>query len=132
MVYLVAGTQKLFDPSAFVVLIDSYGLVWEPFLLPIAVLLPLFEIVAAIALLLKKRWAMIAIGGLTLMFIAVLSYGIWLGLDIDCGCFGVGDPEREAYSNLHSALVKNVIILAGIGYLLVFHKTNLVRFVRNK
>lgn len=131
LVYLVAGIQKLIDPKTFVVLIDSYGLVWESLLLPIAILLPLCEIVSAIGLIFRKRWAIAVIGGLTLMFIAVLSYGIWLGLDVDCGCFGAGDPEHKAYSSLHSALIKDLVLLVGIAYLLVFHKTNLGKAAKN-
>ena len=123
LVFLVAGIQKLTDPEAFVVLIDSYGLVWDSFLWPLAILLPLLEIVCAIALVFRKQWAVIALGGLTLMFIAVLSYGIWMGLDVDCGCFGTGDPEYKAYSSLHSALYKDLVLLVGIGYLLVFNKS---------
>jgi uncharacterized membrane protein YphA (DoxX/SURF4 family) len=119
-IFLLAGIQKLFDPDSFVVLIDSYGLVWESFLLPVAILLPSLEIVCAVGLIFKKRWAVVALVGLTLMFIAVLAYGIWLGLDIDCGCFGTGDPEHDAYSSLHSALIKDLVLLMGIGYLAAF------------
>ena len=32
--------------------------------------------------------------GLLLMFVLVLSYGMWLGLEIDCGCFGLGNSHQ--------------------------------------
>jgi hypothetical protein len=48
---------------------------------------------------------------------AVVSYGIWMGLDIDCGCFGPGDLEGEAYKGLRPALYRNLILSVGIFYL---------------
>lgn len=122
-VFLVAGIQKLIDPDNFVVLIDSYGLLWEPFLLPVAIMLPVIEIVCGVGMVFRKKWAVLGIAALTLMFIAILTYGIWIGLDVDCGCFGVGDPEYKAYSGLQSALIKDLVLLMGVGYLIVFNRS---------
>ena len=131
-VFLIAGIQKLIDPDSFVVLIDSYGLLWEPFLLPIAIVLPVTEIVCGIGIVFRKKWAVLGIAALTLMFIAILTYGIWMGLDVDCGCFGTGDPEYKAYSGLQSALIKDVVLLLGVGYLFVFNGPNLGRLENKK
>jgi uncharacterized membrane protein YphA (DoxX/SURF4 family) len=50
VVFLYAGATKLVDPKAFAALIDAYGIVPGPLLMPVAVGLPLLEVVAAICL----------------------------------------------------------------------------------
>jgi hypothetical protein len=52
-----------------------------------------------------------------MLFITILSYGIWLGLDVDCGCFGPEDPEAQAFHGLRLALVRDIIMMLGIFYL---------------
>jgi len=51
-----------------------------------------------------------------LLFIAVLIFGIHLGLDIDCGCFGPNDPEAEAFHDLRGALMRDFLLLLAVGY----------------
>jgi hypothetical protein len=59
-------------------------------------------------------------GSLTLMavlmaiFIAVLGYGLWMGLDVDCGCFGPEDPEGKAYAGIRPALYRDFVLAGGI------------------
>lgn len=119
LVFLIAGISKLLDIDSFAVLIDSYGLTPNAWSKPIAVLLPGLEVIAAVGLFFNKKWALHSIGLLTLLFIAILSYGIGMGLHVDCGCFGVDDPEFKAYSGLQSALIKDLILLAGVVFLYV-------------
>jgi hypothetical protein len=80
----------------------------------IAIGLPVLEILAAIGLLFDVRGSLATITGLLILFLAVLGYGVWLGLDIDCGCFGQGDPEVEG---LRPALYRDLVMLAGVAYL---------------
>jgi len=63
-------------------------------------------------------------------FIGVLSYGIAIGLDIDCGCFGPGDPEGEAFHSLRSALMRDCFMLAGAAFLYGWRFLHPVRFFR--
>ena len=117
ILFLYAGVNKLFDPGSFATVIDAFGLVPDILIMPIAVALPLLEILAAIGLILDVRSSLAAVAGLLLFFLAVVSYGIWMGLDIDCGCFGIGDPEGEAYKSLRPAFYRNIALLTGIAYL---------------
>jgi hypothetical protein len=57
------------------------------------------------------------IAGLLGLFIAILGYGIWIGLDADCGCFGPKDPEAEAIHSLKKSLYRDLIMLAGVAFL---------------
>lgn len=110
-VFLYAGGIKLFDPSAFAQVISGYGLVPVWSLYPLAVALPLLEVLAAIALLFDTRGGLAVLTGLTVVFMLVLWHGMRLGLDIDCGCYGPEDPEAEAYHGLGQALLRDAGLL---------------------
>jgi uncharacterized membrane protein YphA (DoxX/SURF4 family) len=117
IVFLYAGATKLMAPQSFAILIDAYGLVPESLLKPLAVGLPLCEIGAGIGLILDKRGSLTAIVGLLVLFLTVLGYGIWMGLDVDCGCFGSGDPEAKAFHGLRTAFYRDLIMITGALYL---------------
>jgi hypothetical protein len=83
-------------------------------------LLSLGELFAGIGLFLDIRGSLASITLLLLLFIFILSYGLWIGLDIDCGCFGPEDPKSKAFHSLSSALVKDLFLILGIIYLYFF------------
>lgn len=115
-IFLWAGSLKLMDPEAFAVVIDAFGILPDGTAILAAWVLPSVEIAAALALLFDMRWSLETLGGLLLIFMAILGYGIALGLDIDCGCFGPEDPESRAFSGLRTALVRDIgiaILMAG-------------------
>jgi rhodanese-related sulfurtransferase len=126
VVFLYAGGSKLLDPQAFAVLIDSYGILPDLLVMPAAIGLPLLEVIAAVGLMTDIRGSLTAIGALLVVFMAILGYGIWMGLDVDCGCFGPEDPESLAYHGLRPALYRDFVMLAGVLYLYVW------RFCRRK
>jgi len=115
-VFIYGGVPKLFSPNDFAVIISAYGLLPDPLVLPAAFLLPLLEIIIAIGLLLDNRWAVAAALILLLFFIAVLSYGMSIGLDIDCGCFGLEDPEYGEMSGLAEARFRDLLFLIPAGF----------------
>jgi len=111
-IFLWAGTVKLMDQAAFAVVIDAFGILPDGFSGMVAVFLPVVEIAAALALIFDVRGALETLGALMLVFMGILGYGIFLGLDIDCGCFGPEDPEARAFSGLRTALYRDVGICA--------------------
>ena len=117
VVFFYGGGAKLLDPQAFAVLIDSYGIVPDLLVMPAAIGLPLLEVIAAVGLVADIRGSLTAIGALLVVFMAILGYGIWMGLDVDCGCFGPEDPESRAYHGLRAALYRDYLMLAGVLYL---------------
>jgi hypothetical protein len=126
-VFFGAGAAKLADPAAFAALIDAYGLVPDPLLLPLAVGLPLVEVVAAIGLLADIRGSLAVIAGLMAVFVAILAYGIRMGLEVDCGCFGPDDIESRAYHGLQAALNRDLVMTAGIAFLYAWRRSRSVR-----
>ncbi len=119
-VFVASGSLKLLDPSALVVTIKALGLAPEGAALPLALLLAGLEVAAGLGLLLDLRFALPAITGLLLVFIAILAHALRLGLDIDCGCFGADEPEARAFHGLWTSLWRDLCFLAGAGYLLAW------------
>ena len=119
-IFLWAGVVKILDPDSFAIILEAFNLLPNAWIMPVTVGLPALEILAAIGLLFDVRGSLTTVAGLLLLFLAILSYGIWLGLDIDCGCFGPGDPEGEAYKGLRPALYRDVAMLLGVVYLYVW------------
>jgi uncharacterized membrane protein YphA (DoxX/SURF4 family) len=116
-VFIYSGASKLLSPETFAVLIEAYGLVPPALLMPVAVILPAIEVIAGIGLLIDIHGSLAVLSGLLLLFVAILSYGIHLGLDVDCGCFGPEDPEADAFHGLHTALYRDLAMLAAIAFL---------------
>ncbi len=117
IVFLWSGISKLMAPEKFAVIIDSYGLMPEVWILPLAIILPLFEMIFGLGLLLDIKGSLAGITALLILFVAILGYGIRMGLDVDCGCFGPQDLESEAFHSLRPALYRDFVMIAGVIYL---------------
>ncbi|SHO47380.1 MauE/DoxX family redox-associated membrane protein [Desulfopila aestuarii] len=115
-IFLYACLPKLLDPALFANVIAAYGLLPTFLLLPVAIVLPLVELLAALLLLMNRKAGLWLTAVLLGIFIAVLSYGIHLGLDIDCGCFSAEDPEHTAFSGLRTALIRDLLLLIPLTY----------------
>ena len=121
--FLAVAVPKLFDVTGFAAVIGAYGLLPEPFLVPIAVMLPVAEIAFAVGLMRNRLHGKIGITLLLLLFIAVLSYAIGIGLDIDCGCYGPNDPESRAFHGLKTALVRDIAMLLPLAFSFWRHRS---------
>ena len=126
-VFIYAGSTKLMEPRTFSVLIEAYGIVPESLLMPVTIGLPLLEVIAGIGLLFDIRGSLALITGLLGLFMAVLGYGIWMGLDVDCGCFGPEDPEAEAFHGLRLSLFRDLIMMAGAIFIYGYRRYRAIR-----
>jgi uncharacterized membrane protein YphA (DoxX/SURF4 family) len=129
-VFIYSGGAKLLKPVTFAVLIDAYGLVPDGLLFPTAVGLAALELAAGIGLLFDIRGSLGVIAGLLALFIVILGYGISMGLDVDCGCFGPDDPEAEAFHGLRAALYRDLVMMAGVGFLYGWRRYRAIRPLR--
>lgn len=116
-VFIYAGSIKLMAPRTFATLIGAYGIIPDGLLMFVAIILPALEVAAGIGLLFDIKGGLEVITGLMVLFIAILGYAIWLGLDVDCGCFGPGDPEADAFYGLRQSLYRDLVMLAGIVFM---------------
>ena len=113
-VFVWAGLSKITDVAMFAVTVGEFGLVWEPLLSVTAWLVIGVELLAGGGLWFGRRWAIAVAAGLVMVFLCVLGYGIILGLDIECGCFGAGDG-RTSLTLTQAAAVDSVLLVACAG-----------------
>jgi len=128
--FIFSGLTKLVEPVQFAVLIDAYGILPEVLVMPVAWFLPAVEVIAGGCLLFNIRGSLTTITLLMVLFLAVLGYGIWMGLDVDCGCFGPEDPEAQAFHGLRQAFYRDIVIMAVVAILYVWRYRRAVRPVR--
>ena len=122
--------MKLGNLQGFATVIDDFGLLPESWIGPVAIMLPVVELLAALGLLLDMRGALASVVIMLLLFIAVLVYGIMLGLDIDCGCFGPEDPGTRVYGSLQSSLARDMAMIGGAAYLYWWRHTQSTKLAR--
>ncbi len=115
------------EPEIFSVLIDAYGIIPEGLLIPVAIGLPLLEVIAGIGLLFDIRGSLALTIGLLVLFMMVLGYGIWMGLDVDCGCFGPEDPEAKAFHGLKLGLFRDLVMMAGVIFIYGWRRYRAIR-----
>ena len=123
-IFIYAGSTKLIEPEIFATLIDAYGIVPEIMLLPVAILLPLFEVIAGVGILFDIRGSLTAILGLLMLFLMILGYGMAMGLDVDCGCFSPGDPEAKAFHGLREAFYRDLLMVLQVMFAFGWRKWN--------
>jgi uncharacterized membrane protein YphA (DoxX/SURF4 family) len=89
-VFLLAGISKALDTQSFAVEINAYQIAPAALVQPLAVALPLIEILLACYLLvgLAQRWAAATACALLLVFLGAMASSLARGLTLDCGCFG--------------------------------------------
>lgn len=123
-VFVFAAVPKIFAPVQFAETIAAYGLLPDILVMPSALLIPPFELILAVGMLYARPWALW--GGLLLLalFSLVLGYAIYLGLDIDCGCFGPEDPEAHAFSGLRTALTRDLVLICLLVYSILCSRKN--------
>ena len=122
LVFFFAAVPKLLDVHAFATTIDAYAILPDMLILPTAILLPIVEMAVAVGLLFNSWISKIGYAVLLLVFIALLSHSIWVGLDIDCGCFGPEDPEFSAFHGLRQALLRDIMLFVPLLYTFWYQK----------
>jgi uncharacterized membrane protein YphA (DoxX/SURF4 family) len=90
ILFIYAGIMKLTDVRAFADSVADFGLIYPSLIRPTSFAIPVLELLAGLGLLLDIGPSLAVITSLLSVFVAVLSYGLFLGLDIDCGCLGAG------------------------------------------
>lgn len=130
IVFIYSGTTKLMAPEVFAVLIEAYGILPDPLLMPVAVMLPAAEVLAGAGLIVDLRGSLAAITAMLLLFVLILGYGISMGLDVDCGCFGPEDPEARAFHGLRPALYRDFGMLACVCFLYLWRRLQRIEPLR--
>lgn len=114
--FVYAGALKLGDPLAFAIQIEKHGVLPAAWLDPAARLIPLSEIAAGLLTLFNRRGGAETLALLLAVFLAVLSWSWWRGLDVPCGCFS-SDDEQHRYG-IQLAILRDLVMLAGAALLI--------------
>lgn len=96
-VFLAAALPKIADPIGFATAIRNYQVFPAWSVAPLAALVPMLELVGAVALVSgwRRRAGAIVLGGLTVAFIALIASVIARGIDVACGCFGHAEAAES-------------------------------------
>jgi peroxiredoxin len=114
VVFAVAGLAKLADRAGSQQALVDFGL--PAFLAkPFGILLPLAELVVAIALVptVSAWWAALGALGLLLLFVAGIGYNLAQGRTPDCHCFG----QLHSAPVGRSTLLRNLVLAAVAGFI---------------
>jgi len=120
MVFVYSGLSKAMDLIYFSGIINAFGILPQGLTHGAGILIVGAELILGLGLVLDLKGSL---GGILIMllgFMAVAGYAIYMGYDIDCGCFGESDPEAEAFSSLRTVMIRDMVMVAVIAYLYTF------------
>ncbi len=120
MVFVWAAVGKLLNPRAFARIVSGYGLVPDTFLVSVAIVLPVLELLAGTGLVFDVPGSLKFVAGLLLMFLVVLGYANIGGLDVDCGCFS--PEEIHGHNDLRNAFIRDIGLMGAVSYLFWWRK----------
>lgn len=126
-VWLISGGLKFLDPVQTKIAVRAYQLLPESLVGPVAMALPLIEIILGLLLLvgLAVR-ASAAVSVLVLVVLIGVIISVWArGLSIDCGCFGGGGAADVGAWDYLSEILRDIGFLALAAWLCVFPRSPL-------
>ncbi|MGB7342667.1 MAG: MauE/DoxX family redox-associated membrane protein [Pirellulaceae bacterium] len=115
LLFAYSGAIKLLDIARFADHVGDFGIVTDSLVPAVAWAIAAFEIVAGVGLLYRWSICLVGIATLLLGYLLVLSYGIAIGLDVQCGC--LGSDYRVAMS---AQIVIDVGLLSLVFLLAIF------------
>jgi uncharacterized membrane protein YphA (DoxX/SURF4 family) len=117
IVFVISALPKLADPPSFAHMIYNYRILPGGLVNLLALVLPWFELLAGVALLLGlwTRTSAALVGFLLVVFIAAISFNLYRKNAIDCGCFDVtaaGRSAAERLSDMRRDILRDLGVLA--------------------
>lgn len=119
-IFILAGIEKIADPSGFSESIENYQLLPNIFINFFAIALPWIEVVCGILLIFNKYVKENSFIFISLMsaFTIMIFIAVLRGLDIDCGCFGTNNSQNVGIVKI----IENLgLIILGM-YVFVYHE----------
>lgn len=108
-VFVFAAVPKLVNPRLFAEAIANYHLVPDSISSIAASVMPVMEMVIAIALVIgvKERGAAVASALMLLVFAVAMTTTIARGINLDCGCFGAAAEAQVSWFTV----ARNVLLM---------------------
>jgi len=110
--FLYSSYGKILAPAEFAKIIYGYGLLPAALINVIAIIVPLLELVVALALILGiyPRSAAIVVNALLAAFIISISINLIRGHEFNCGCFALQNSGRQVSSSV--TVLRDFVFLA--------------------
>ena len=124
MVFFISGAIKIIDLESFSKVIQVFGILPFGLCYPFAVMICFCEIIFGAGLMADIKGSLRAVLFMMLTFMAVLSYAVFKGYDVDCGCFGPDDIESRVFPGLRGALLRDFLMVGLILYLYLWRYKN--------
>lgn len=116
VLFLIAGVGKISDPVASLEFIEALLGVDSFFAEIILTITICLEFFLALNLFLfgTSKWPYYSISIVLLFFTGIIGYGLWLDLEVLCGCFGsfIGESMINSETLLRNLLLIGISILA--------------------
>ncbi|MGE5352771.1 MAG: MauE/DoxX family redox-associated membrane protein [Acidobacteriota bacterium] len=123
VIFIIAGMEKISGPYAFAKAIYDYRIFPEILVNFFAVAIPWIEVVSGLLLvfgvLARENAAIISC--LLVMFIMLVIFSIFRGLNVECGCFGTASGSRVGWLKV---LENSGLVLLGF-YIMFFENRSL-------
>ncbi len=130
LIFVYSGVTKSMDLGVFSKTIQAFAILPGSIVFPASVMIVLAELVFGAGLVLDVRFSLGGVLILVLGFMAVICYALHMGYDIDCGCFGPGDPEALAFQGLTTSLYRDTAMVLVVGYLFLWRRKTGYRPIR--
>jgi putative oxidoreductase len=126
LTFLWASVDKILNPAEFAGIIMNYDILPPDTVNLAAVVLPWFELVCGLLLVLGRLvpGATLSIVILLFTFMLATGFSLYRGLDINCGCFSVSPDAKE---NAVLNLARNSLLLAAGAWLFAVELTRPIR-----
>jgi uncharacterized membrane protein YphA (DoxX/SURF4 family) len=113
IIFVYAGWEKLRSPQAFADAIAAYQLLPAACVNPMAMALPLLEVILGAMLVTGWQLRIAVFSALLLMgiFMTAIALAVARGIAIECGCFGSG---RAGRGELWLALARDAAFATGL------------------
>jgi uncharacterized membrane protein YphA (DoxX/SURF4 family) len=118
-VFLFSCAGKIADPEAFAAIVTNYQLLPPPLISATAIVFPWIEALCGLALVFGRfeKGAALLVSLMMILFIGLILYNGYRGLNIACGCFSL---SAKAPSSIAVNTLRNLVILVAGTWVLFF------------
>lgn len=112
-IFIYAAFSKIEDPAAFADTIDKYEMLPELVIGPIALGLPMLELIAGLMLIATpwRREGALLVTAMLAVFLVGLTQAYVRDLDIDCGCFGFDESAPTGRAAIMLDILRDIAMI---------------------
>lgn len=122
-IFVAAALPKIVDPPSFAQMIYNYRLMPGATVNALALVMPWFELLAGLALILGiwRRTAAALVGAMLLAFIVAIGINLARDHAVNCGCFAMSGPPKtreQLIDEMRWVIVRDIGMLVMIAQIL--------------